>query len=447
MAVTPEEWFPILAARLDRRQPRIRTLRRYSSGDAPLPELGKNTKASWEAFQKKARTDMGGLVCQSLGGRIVPNGVFVGDSTNTDAVQAARQVWRDNRLDVVFADAVADMLSVSVGYLMTGVRDGLPVITAEKPEQMITAGDPAQPWRARAALKAWRDKDDGNDYAIVMVPGMRQRFVRKSTNDTGTPFATVVGDTWEPMGEPDTFDGPVPVFVLDNRDGKAEFEPHIDVIDRINLGKLQRMVVTAMQAFKQRAMKGGLESEDEDGNTIDWAKVFEPAPGALWDLPEGIDVWESSETDIRPLLEGEKADARDFAAVTQTPISVFIPDSTNQSAEGAANAQRGEIAKAKDRIARVKPPMAAALLQALRILGMDDGSTVDVRFEPAEHVSFTEKTTAAVAAKASGRSQRWIAENIFGMTPDEFQQDQNDLAAEQLQQSILIGAGNGSTIA
>lgn len=446
MASTPDEWLPVLSKRLDKRQPRILLNRRYSSGDAPMPELGRNTKASWEAFQKKARTDMGGLVCQSLGGRIVPNGVFVGDSTNTVAVEAARKVWRDNRLDVVFADAIADMLSVSVGYLMTGVRAGEPIITAEKPEQMITAPDPAQPWRARAALKAWRDPDDGNDYALVMIPGARQRYVRKSTNENGTPLSTVFSEGWEPLGEVETFEGPVPVFVLDNLNGVAEFEPHIDVIDRINLGKLQRMVLTAMQAFKQRAMKGGLPTEDEDGNSIDWAKVFEPAPGALWDLPEGIDVWESEAVDIRPLLEGEKADARDFAAVTQTPISVFIPDSSNQSAEGAANAQRGEIAKAKNRIARVKPPMAAALLQALRILGLDDGSTVDVRFEPAEHVSFTEKTTAAVAAKASGRSQRWIAENIFGMTPEEFQQDQNDLAAEQLQQSILIGAGSGNTI-
>ena len=36
-------------------------------------------------------------------------------------------------------------------------------------------------------------------------------------------------------------------------------------------------------------------------------------------------MWESAETDIRPLLEGEKTDARDFAAVTLTPLSVFIP--------------------------------------------------------------------------------------------------------------------------
>ena len=78
MATTPEEWLPILAKRMDARAPKIAELRQYASGNAPLPELGKNTRASWEAFRKKARTDYAGLACQSIAGRIVPIGVEVG---------------------------------------------------------------------------------------------------------------------------------------------------------------------------------------------------------------------------------------------------------------------------------------------------------------------------------------------------------------------------------
>jgi len=444
MATTPEQWLPILAKRLDERQKQIALNRRYSRGDAPMPEMGANTKATWMAFQKKARTDLGGLACQSLSGRMVPNGVRVGSSFTGPGVDAARMIWRDNRLDVVFADAIWDMLSTSVGYLITGMRLGEPVITAEPPEQVITAPDPAQPWRARAALKAWRDPDDGKDYAYVWVLGERQKFVRNSANENGTPRSTVSGDEWEPYGDPEFYSGPIPVYVLDNFNGVAEFEPHIDVIDRVNLGKLQRMVTAAMQAFKQRAIKGGLPDTDSEGNSIDWAKILEPAPGALWDLPEGIDVWESAAVDIRPLLEGEKSDLRDFAAVMQLPLDVLIPDGENQSATGAANAHKGEIQRAKNRIARATPPMAAALVQALRIRGLDDGSTVEVLWEPPEHVSFSEKTAAAQAAKAAGYSSRWIAQNIMGMSPDEIRQNEDDLAAEQLQQFTLMGAAGGS---
>jgi hypothetical protein len=443
MPATPDEWLAVLAKRLDKRQPRILLNRRYSTGDAPMPEMGKNTKASWEAFQKKARTDMGGLLCSSLAGRVIPNGVRVGDSAENPAAGALRKVWRDNRLAVVFADAIWNVLSTSYGYLITGIRDGEPIITSEPPEQTITAPDPVQPWRSRAALKAWRDEDLDTDFAYVWVPGLRQRYRRSTKTESGSIRGTVTGG-WETDGEPETYVGSLPVFELVNANGVAEFEPHVDVIDRINLDKLQRLVITAMQAYKQRAMKGGLPEQDLEGNDIDWAKVLEPAPGALWDLPEGIDVWESQDTDIRPLLDGEKTDLRDFAAVTQSPIDVFIPDGQNQSATGAANVHKGEIQKAKDRIARVSAPMEGALLAALRILGLDDGSTVQVLWEPPEHVSLSEKAASAAQAKAGGKSQRWIDEHIWGMSPDEIAQEEADRAIEQLQSAILVGNGGNT---
>lgn len=440
MATTPDEWLPILTQRLDARQSSIRTNRRYANGDAPMPEMGQNVRESWKAFQKKARTNLGGTLCDSVAGRIVPVGVEVGDSSDGELVAAARRVWRNNRLDVVFPDAVWNALSTRVGYLVVGTRDGAPIITSEDPEQVITAPDPAQPWRARAALKAWRDLDADRDFAIVWAAGVKKTWSRKSTNDNGTPRSTAVGDWDEALEE--TFVGPVPVYALENAHGVAEFEPHIDLIDSINLGKLQRLVITAMQAFKQRAVKGGLPDQDEEGNDIDWAKVFDPAPGALWDLPEGIDIWESQQTDIRPLLDGEKADFRNFAAVTRTPIDVFLPE--NQSATGAANAHKGEIQKAKDRIARFGAPMEAALLNALQIVGMDTEQTVQVLFANPEHVSLGEKTAAAAAAKNAGMSRRWISQNIMGMTPDEIARNETDLAEEMLSAAILVGANSGN---
>jgi len=440
MATTPEEWLPILAKRMDARAPRIALLRKYSNGDAPLPEMGKNTKSSWVAFQKKARTNYGGLACESLSGRIVFNGVRVGTSRDSAAVTAIKRVWRDNRLNVVIPDAIWDMLSVSIGYLVVGIRAGEPIITAESPEKVIIAPDPVQPWRARAALSAWRDADAGKDFAYVWIDGERQKFSRSTTTESGTIRGTIAGD-WVADGDPEMYDGPVPVFALENKGSMAEFEPHIDVIDRINLGKLQRLVVTAYQAFKARAFKG-LPDKDDDGNDIDWAARLNFAPGAMVDLPVEIDIWESKEVDIRPLLEGEKADARDFAAQTRTPLDVFVPEGQNQSAEGAANAHKGEIQKAKDRIARAAAPIEGALLAALRILGLDNGDTVQIMHEPPEHVSLAEKSSAAAQAKAGGKSQRWIDEHIWGMSPDEIATEEGDRAAEQLQSFILTSSGN-----
>ena len=443
MPTTPEEWLPVLTKKLDARQPRIALNRRYANGDARLPEMGSNLKASWEAFQKKARTDMAGTLCASMAGRIIPRAVVVGSTSKNPAVEAARLVWRNNRLYVVFSDAIWNALAVSVGYLILGVRDGHPVITSEEPEQVITEPDPAQPWRSRAALKAWRDLDAETDFAIVWANGVKQWFSRSMKNSAGSVRASSVGE-WQPTGRVEQYAGELPVFAIENARGVAEFEPHIDVIDRINLGKLQRLVTTAIQAFKQRMIEGSLPDKDEDGNDIDYAKMFDAAPGAIWELPDGVKVTELGAQDIRPLLEGEKTDLRDFAMVTRTPIDVFIPD--NQSATGAQNTQKGEIQKAKDRIERFSAPMEAAILGALRVLGVDTDETVHVQFEQPEHVGLSEKMTAAAQAKAAGKSRRWIDQYIMGMTPEEIDQEESDLAEEQLSAAILIGAtgGNGN---
>jgi len=443
MPTTPAEWFPVLASRLDARRPEIAELRQYSQGDAPMPEMSANTKASWKAFQKKARTDMGGLLCHSLSGRMRPTGVRVGTSSDSAEAAELRRVWRNNRLSVVFADAIWDMLSARVGYLVVGDRDGSPVITAESPEDCITAPDPIQPWRSRAALLTWRDEETQLDFARVWAAGEWATWARPSKTQTGTLRAKVHGTDWSATELSGTYTGELPVFAMENFGGVAEFEPHRDVIDRINLGKLQRLVITAMQAFKARALKN-LPEKDEDGNDIDWGKRLEFAPGSIVDLPAEIDIWESAAVDIRPLLEGEKQDGRDFAAVTQTPVSVFIPDGQNQSAAGAENAHKGEIQKAKDRIARASAPMEAALLAAARVARLDIQETVQITWEPPEYVSLTDKAAASVQAKAAGKSQRWIDKNIWGMSPDEIDEEETNRAAEQLQAMTLLGDANAA---
>jgi len=441
---TPEEWLPILAKRLDQEFPRIHKLRNYNNGNAPLPEMGKNVKASWQAFQKKARTNFGGLARDSLAMRIKPNAVRVGDSTTSDAAVTARRIWRDNRLSVQFADAIIDYLDTGKGYMVTGIApDGTSVVTRERPEQFYAAPDPMRPWKALAGIKIWRDRIAKKDYALVWVAGQRQKFSRSSTNEYGSDYTTADGG-WASDGEPELYEGAPPIAILERKDGEGLIEPHLDVIDRINEGKLQRLVTTAMQAFRQRALKtekgsAGLERKDEDDNDIDYAKVFEPAPGALWDLPEGIDIWESQQTDIRPMLEGEKTDARDFAAATKTAISVFVPEGENQSAEGAANAKEAQILMAKDEIDRLEASLALVFVHALQAENVDlGGATVEVGFQPPEHVSLTERYAAAAQAKAAGLAQTTIRRDILGMTPDQIAQDDIDRAAEQLEAAILV---------
>jgi hypothetical protein len=440
VADTPAEWLPILAKRLDDRLPQVRLLQRYIDGDAPLPEMGANVRASWQKFQREARTNWGLLVQEAVADRIVPNGITVAGSTDSDVAKQAQRIWRDNRMDSVLKDWVRYGLTYAQSFLTCWVDDdGEAVITADSPETMCVSADPLQPWRVRAALRVWRDLDAEKDYCIVWCDGTRQKFSRHcyTGNVAKRRLVRLISGDWDAEGEPiDTGTDP-PVVVYNNPGGYGEFEPHLDVINRINRGVLQRLVITAMQAFKQRALKtaegtGGLPRKDPEGNDIDWAKVFEPAPGALWELPPGIEVWEAQATDIRPLLDGSKDDIRQLSSSTRTPLPMLMPDNANQSAQGAASADSGHLAKCADRCTEAKVGAAAILVKALQVEGTDlgDDDTVEVTFEPVAIVSLAEKFAAAAQAKAAGLPVKAILTHVLGWSPQQVTQAEADLADE-----------------
>lgn len=433
----PAEYLPILLAALGERLPEVKLSRRYVSGDAPLPEMGDNLRESWKAFQKKARTNLGGRTCESLAGRIIPLGVRVGGNDGVGA-ETARAIYRDNRFGVVFADAVWNALVTGYGYLLTQDVGGRPVITSERPEQMITIPDPLQPWRAIAGVKAWRDKIKGVDHATVWVPGLEQRFTRDAKTEYGS-FRRLTADGWS-GGDLVEYDGGVPIQVLENPHGTGEVTEHRDVIDRINLGKLQRLVTVAMQAYRQRVIENLPEPDEDD--PVDYGKIFDPAPGAIWDLPEGAKLTELSDgaAGIQAMLQAEVADIREYCGVTGTPMSNFLSDAQNQSAEGAMNAKEAEIAKAEKRIEIFKPAGEGALLDALRVVGVDMGETLELEVAPTAFVSFGERAQAANLAKTAGMPTRWIARNIWGQSADQIREIETDVALEQLS---LFGASDG----
>lgn len=453
--VTPEDWLPVLAARLDAETAGtadrlgIKKLRDYATGTAPVPEGRKNLQESWQAFQKKARTNYGGLAVETVASRIIPLSVTVGDDDQSDLSVAARRVWRDNRMRSQIRSLVRDRLTVRVGYLLVSPgSDGKATVTREAPETFIALPEPLAPWRARAALKVWKDDVTGTHHATVWAGPWMQHFSRDAVSNGVA--RTTVRDGWAPDGDPvdSGFDHP-PVVRSARPENQSLFEPHIDVIDRINLGKLNRLVIAAYQAFRQRAIKpgadhpDGLPQLDDDGNAIDWAKILEPAPGAMWDFPVPIDIWESKEADIRGLLEAERQDAREFAAVMRLPVSVFSPEGANQSGTGADITREGLVSTAGDEISDLRAAVEVAMVYALQAEKRDiQGLTLETSWEPPAYVSVGEKYAAAAQAKAAGLSRRTIMREILGFSDEKIMLEEQSLADEMLQTMMFLGDQN-----
>lgn len=427
------EWLPILAKRHDEAAARIARLRSYTNGNPPAPEMGKNTRASWVAFQKKACMNLGGLVVTSAAELIRLNGVTV--NGNKDAELRARRILRDNRFDTVLSDAITWALTDGVAYLMTA-RDekGRAVITAESAEFITAAADPLTPWKARAGLKVWRDLDEGLDFAFVWDGTYRARFARPIRDREQKIITRVSGGNWTPMEIVEV--GRVPLIILrPSSDGLGAFEPHTGIIDRAHLTILNRLHITAMQAFKQRAIKGRLPDTDEEGNPNDWSDMLTPAPGALWNLPEGVDIWESGTTDINPILTAAKADLRDLAGMSRTPISALDPDSANVSAEGARATQNGLVNRVNGYLDRIRPAIELVVVWALALEdpeALTEDETLNAEFISPRVYEDSELVNALAQAKTGEVPWRTRMRRFGHFSPAEIDEMEIERADEML---------------
>lgn len=440
-----QQWLEWITSRADSEKPRVSRLRAYASSKPPMPDMGPRLKKSWLRFQDRARTNFAGLIVDSLVNRIQPNGIVIGGDPNSALSSQAGRIWRDNRMDVAVADAVRDACTLGTGYLLvTRDENGKAVITRERPEQFFALPDPVHPWRALAAVKVWRDSTQETDYLRLWADGSLMEYSRPSFTQFGSAREYVETFTGKWVFQAVSPCDGVPVVLLDNKDRAGEFEYHLPLLDRIHWGILQRLVLTSLQTFRQRALRSsspdapGLAETDEDGNDIDYARIFEPGPGALWELPPGIEIWESQTSDIRPLLEAVKDDIRTLSAETHTPVSSMLPDSANQSAAGAEAPMQALVFKAQDRINRFKPALAVCLVKALQIENAPLGEqTLEVLFAPPAMVTLAERYDAATKAKAAGEALETIQRNILGYSPDQIAQDKKRRAEE----AIALAAG------
>lgn len=440
MALSPDQWLERLTKAMDDRGPRIATLRSYMDGNAPLPEGAEGCRDAYKDFQRKARTNFGELAVEAVAERLIESGFTLnGEDKDDDTLRA---IYKRNRLAIGLRDVIRDMVGVSAGYLIVGEsapREAL--VTCERPEQVITEQSAARPDMVRSGMKVYRDEVEGYDVAKVHVPGLVTTYYRELNDASGLyrPPMRVQGG-WTKAGDEETGLRFVPIFPFLNRGGMGEFEPHTDILDRINWNILQRLVITAMQAYRQRAILAEdgnpLPPVDAEGNEIDYDEMFSASPGALWELPPGFKLWESQQTDLQGILAANKDDIRDFAAVTRTPLPMLLPEGANQSAAGADSAREGLVFKATDRRNRADAALVAAMGAALAIeQGLDtpvDG--VEILWEPIERRSLVEKADAST--KAQDLPWRDRMTDIWGYSGDRVDKMETNRAADALNASL-----------
>jgi hypothetical protein len=456
--LTPGWWMDRLFRRLSdhKRHGRLKLLHDRYHGDPPLPEGNDAARELFTAFQRKARTNYAELAVSAVSERMRPVGFRTavdGDETgDNDAID----IWLRSRMNIVAADVHDLMLNLGEAFVIVGWMDekrGVPVVTAEDPRWMVGEPDPVDPYRLRAALKFLRDDIEGEDRAYLYLPGevwvaRRDAPFSSMSNEIGPMSWSPKTWSWDAERSGTLGHDALPVVRFLNKDGAGEYEKHVDILDRINYQTLNRLCTAALQAFRQRAIESsdeGIDTEDEDGNPIDYSGVFTSDPGAMWILPPGAKIWESGAADMRQILEINESDIIQFAATTKTPMYYLNPGGANQSADGASMQRESLVFKVEDRIERCTPLWAEVMALIFQVTGdaeRADLAKIQTLWANPDRLSLAEKADAAnkVQSLIPWRSMMKL---IFDFDPQTIERMQSEREEEQLialQQQLLLQA-------
>lgn len=428
-------------------------------GEAPLPLRTDNEQQVVQLFEKLSRRNFERLIVNAILMRLGVVGIrtAVDDDEGGDADGFRK--WKKLRGKLWTADALLSMLSMGLGYVIVGrdPDDGELIVTAEDPRQVTAIADPANPYKVRAALKLFHDDVEDFDVAYLYLPGRVRvaTYPRKARpGGAGVKFNPRAWDWHDDEYDGDqlisrglsgivnelavqnadgTIGGLLPVVELATADRKAQFDPFIDHIDGIRKQILDRMTIATVQAFKQRAFKG-LPKEDEDGNEIDYEGMFEAAPGAVWDLPESVEIWESGQADFSGIEAGIRNDIKDLYATAGTPGYLASPDAANASAEAASLQREMNVFNVHSIQDRAEPGLERVGELIFRYLGDEDRANlerIEIIWAQAELTSMSERANAIAQTKGVIPVRTQLTD-IWGFTPAQADRAMTDLQDDQV---------------
>lgn len=452
---TPGWWLQKACRKREGRFQRLQKLADYHDGNPPLPTANVAATDAFRKVQQQSRTNMAELIVGSLRERVSVRDVRTSVSGEKPDSEAW-DIWLDNGMDVEFSEVLENMLAMGDAYMIVGVdEDGQAVITGEDPRQVVTIHNPARQSEVRAAVKVFHDPDESVDYlylylsAATLGEGEARRYVAKRARRSmgaGIVFSAAAfdwdedrgGAAGEQLGHP-----LVPVVRFRNRKGVGEFEPHLDILDRINHDVYNRVVIALYQAYKQRALLVD-NPEDENGEPVNLDEVLTSDPGSWLQLPADSKVWESSQVDLQGILNATKDDIELLAAVTRRPMALFSPE--NQSAEGASFTREGLTFAVEDKQTRAGQGLVDVFYLAFLATGkLDraDKSRIIVGWKPGERYSITDKASAGSQA-VTVLSKRTTMREVYQMTPTEIDQAEAEAADELLLTQEVAPDGNAA---
>lgn len=455
MEMTPESWLARLITELGNRQERYNLLDRYHRSDAPMPPGPTNRKRQtregnfagydskldpFETLRRISRVNWADMIVEALIERMKVLGFSTGATGDNTADARAWAFWQANDLDTSLPQLLRTKGALSEAYMIVGPVDeriDAPRITCEDPRQTITEHDPVDRRRVLAALKVFGDDVENVDRAYLYLPNpdggpaLLHKATRKRSKDVTHLLYNAEG--WEWAGDPEELPtAAVPVVWFPNRADlfgrtMGEFEHVLDDLQRIAMLVLHRMQIAMLQAFRQRAAIGKFPEKDSTGQAIDYDEMFSGDPAAFWLLDSGTQMWESSGLDLTPILESVKADVRELAGRTRTPLYYLYPNEGG-SAEGAVTQREGLIFRAGSRITETDGPLEQVMALTFEAAGDTAPTDMETVWLRPDLATLGERYDAASKALAAGLPHRTVWREILQYSPQQIDRIEQERA-------------------
>lgn len=435
------------------------TLWSYYVGDPPLPKVAEDYRDLFRDVLRKARSNYAPMCISAMLDRMELQAVSTQSDDDTDGDDVADEIMEDSGFAASFKDLLGYLFSMGESYGMVvppSAPGELPTIHAIDPRRCVGVRDRSNPIRLAAALVRDCDEVTNEQVSYLFLPGVKYEF----RQENGSSTWNVNDAKTEDIAVPAELGG-IPIVRFENPHGIGEYEPHIDLLDRINDSTLQRIIGFWYQALRQRAV-GVDEDEEEDDfdpiedgddeglvkrKPIDWDKVqYQAGPGSLWKFPKDFEIWESQQTDFGPFINAKRDDVKEFAAVTSTPLYLITPDDANGSALGAGLQREASTSKVRDRRARITPGLKLLWRIAFALKGdVARGRKMDFSWGPIEFLTLAEQGSASVQAQGTLSTEDRL-ERIWQMSPEDASRNMQRMRAEQLMAAAAAAVGGGPPV-
>ena len=444
---SPEWWVKRLYSELMSRQGDMQ-LYRDLVDDNHGPANTAEKSAKFAMLAGLSTTNLTGLVIEATAERMEVEGFRFGDDPDGD--KDAWRIWQQSDFDAGSAEAITHALVY--GRCPISVDPNGPRLIVEDPRQVIVAYSSDGRRDRLAALKVFTDEWTGAWYATLYLPGAIYRY--KDERSTPLMSAEPLWVLREVTGTPAISGNPlgeVPFFELRNRPlGRTRSEIANLVIpqQRLNQAVFNTDAVAEYGAFRQKWATNvevptdpttGLPMNPYDANV---AKMFIGAGDAKFG--------DFGATDLTGYLKLVQDIAAHMARVSRVPVTYFLTDVANLSADALALLVSGLVKKCQRRVKGYEPGFEGAIRLAFKTLG-DARADAPISMKWAEMETYSMGQAADAAVKLTTGDNPVITpqtaqEKFLGLTQTERNRDdawRREGAATSNLQAVLDAAQAG----